>query len=187
MAHIQLQEGLPGIVGPLTFSPETAQPLLQLAEVLLRGPNTLTSAEREMIAAHVSYRNECNFCHLSHSAAAAAHLDGNYDLVEGTKVNPEAAEVSDKLKALLNIAGKVQKSGKEVTSEDVARARDNGASDKEIHDTVLIAAAFCMYNRYVDGLATPQPLGREAYHEMGERMARQGYGRARDAASQEVA
>jgi uncharacterized peroxidase-related enzyme len=187
MAHIQLPEGLPGILGPLTFSPDTAQPLLQLAEVLLRGPNTLTSGEREMIAAHVSYRNECNFCQLSHSAAAAAHLDGNYDLVECVKADPEAAEVSGKLKSLLNIAGKVQKSGKLVTPEDVARARANGATDKEIHDTVLIAAAFCMYNRYVDGLATPQPLGREAYREMGERMAHQGYGRARQAASQEVA
>ena len=180
MAHIQLQEGLPGIVGPLTFSPETAQPLLQLAEVLLRGPNTLTSAEREMIAAHVSYRNECDFCQLSHSAAAAAHLDGNYDLIECIKVNPEAAEVSNKMKALINIAGKVQKGGKHVTPDDIARARTNGATDKEIHDTVLIAAAFCMYNPYVDGLATPQPLGREAYREMGERMAHEGYGRNRE-------
>ena len=187
MAHIQLQEGLPGIVGPLTFSPDTAQPLLQLAEVLLRGPNTLTSAEREMIAAHVSYRNECDFCQLSHSAAASAHLGGNYDLVECVKVNPEAAEVSNKIKALLNIAGKVQKGGKNVTADDVARARANGATDKEIHDTVLIAAAFCMYNRYVDGLATPQPLGREAYQEMGERMAHQGYGRNRQPTAQEVA
>lgn len=187
MAHIQLQQGLPGIVGPLTFSPETAKPLLQLAELLLRGPNTLTSAEREMIAAHVSYRNECDFCQLSHSAAAAAHLGGNYDLIDSVKVNPEAAEVSNKLKALLNIAGKVQKGGKHVTSQDVTRARTNGATDKEIHDTVLIAAAFCMYNRYVDGLATPQPLGREAYREMGERMAHEGYGLARQATSQEVA
>src|SRR5882757_9174348 len=187
MAHIQLPEGLPGIVGPLAFSPDTAQPLLALAEVLLRGPNRLTSAEREMIAAHVSYRNERDFCQLSHSAAAFAHLGGNYDLIECIKINPEAADVSDKLKALLNIAGKVQKGGKQVTSEDVARARANGATDKEIHDTVLIAAAFCMYNRYVDGLATPQPLGREAYHEMGERMAHQGCVRARQAASQEVA
>jgi uncharacterized peroxidase-related enzyme len=187
MAHIQLQEGLPGIVGPLTFSPETAKPLLQLAELLLRGPNTLTSAEREMIAAHVSYRNECDFCQLSHSAAAAAHLGGNYDLIDSVKVNPEAAEVSSKMKALLNIAGKVQKGGKHVTSQDVTRARTNGATDKEIHDTVLIAAAFCMYNRYVDGLATPQPLAREAYREMGERMAHEGYGRARQVTSQEVA
>ena len=187
MAHIQLPDGLPGIVGPLAFSPDTAQPLRQLAEVLLRGPNTLTSAEREMIAAHVSYRNECNFCQLSHSAAAAAHLGGNYDLVETVKLTPEAADVSEKLKALLAIAGKVQKGGKQVTSEDVARARQDGATDKEIHDTVLIAAAFCMYNRYVDGLATWQPTERESYREMGETMAREGYVRPGPQVSREVA
>jgi uncharacterized peroxidase-related enzyme len=178
MAHIQLPEGLPGIVGPLAFSPDTAQPLLVLAEVLLRGPNSLTSAEREMIAAHVSYRNGCNFCQLSHSAAAAAHMGGSHDLVDRIKIDPETAEVSPKLKALLNIAGKVQQSGKLVTAEDVNRARHQGATDKEIHDTVLIAAAFCMYNRYVDGLATPHSLEREDYREMGERMAHEGYGNA---------
>ena len=187
MAHIQLPEGLPGIIGPLTFSPDTAQPLLHLAETLLRGPNSLTSAEREMIAAHVSYRNNCDFCQLSHSAAAAAHLDGNYALIDQVKVDPESAEVSNKLKALLAIAGKVQKGGKQVTSEDVARARQQGATDKEIHDTVLIAAAFCMYNRYVDGLATWQPREPEAYREMGERMAHEGYVRPRQPSSQEVA
>ena len=179
MAHIQLAEGLPGIAGPLAFSPETARPLLELAEVLLRAPNTLTSAEREMIAAHVSYRNDCDFCQLSHSAAAAAHLHGNYDLVEQIKVDPERAAVSDKLKALLAIAGKVQQGGKLVTAADIARAREGGATDKEIHDTVLIAAAFCMYNRYVDGLATWQPREREAYREMGELLAHQGYIRDR--------
>jgi uncharacterized peroxidase-related enzyme len=179
MAHIQLPEGLPGIVGPLAFSPETAKPLLELAEVLLRAPNTLTSAEREMIAAHVSYRNECDFCQLSHSAAAAAHLNGNYDLVEQIKVDPERAGVSDKLKALLTIAGNVQQGGTRVSVADVALARERGATDKEIHDTVLIAAAFCMYNRYVDGLATWQPREREAYREMGEQLARQGYTRDR--------
>jgi uncharacterized peroxidase-related enzyme len=179
MAHIQLPEGLPGIVGPLAFSPETAKPLLELAEVLLRSPNTLTSAEREMIAAHVSYRNECDFCQLSHSAAAAAHLNGNYELVEQIKVNPEDAGVSDKLKALLTIAGKVQLGGKQVSPADVERARERGATDEEIHDTVLIAAAFCMYNRYVDGLATWQPREREAYRAMGEQLAHEGYVRDR--------
>ena len=187
LAHIQLPEGLPGIVGPLTFSPNTAKPLLELAETLLRGPNTLTSAEREMIAAYVSFRNECDFCQLSHSAAAAAHLQGDYDLVEQVKVDPDAAPVSDKLKALLAIAGKVQQGGKRVTSEDVACARQYGATDKEIHDTVLIAAAFCMYNRYVDGLATRQPCEREAYREMGERMAHQGYVRDRFQKDQKAA
>ncbi len=187
MAHIQLPEGLPGIVGLLAFSPDTAKPLLQLAETLLRGPSTLTPAEREIIAAHVSYRNECQFCQLSHSAAAAAHLDGNYDLVEQVKVNPEAAAVSEKLKALLAIAGKVQQGGKQVTSEDVARARQQGATDKEIHDAVLIAAAFCMYNRYVDGLATWQPLERNVYRDMGEQLAREGYVRDRFEQGQKAA
>jgi uncharacterized peroxidase-related enzyme len=187
MAHIQLPEGLPGIIGPLTFSQGTAKPLLELAETLLRGPNTLTSAEREMIAAYVSYRNECDFCQLSHSAAAAAHLKGNYDLVEQIKVNPEAAPVSDKLKALLAVAGKVQQGGKHVTSEDIACARRHGATDKEIHDAVLVAAAFCMYNRYVDGLATWQPREREAYREMGERLAHEGYVRDRFREDQKAA
>ena len=186
MAHIKLQEGLPGIVGLLTYSTDTAQPLLVLAETLLRGPNALASAEREMIAAHVSYRNECDFCQLSHSAAAAAHLGGNYDLIESIKVNPESAEVSDKMKSLLAIAGKVQQGGKRVTPADIARARQRGATDKEIHDTVLIAAAFCMYNRYVDGLGTWQPREPEAYREMGESMAHEGYLRASQP-SEEVA
>jgi uncharacterized peroxidase-related enzyme len=175
MAHIRLPDGLPGITGPLAYSLGTAKPLLELAETLLRGPNTLTPAEREMIAAHVSYRNDCDFCQLSHSAAAAAHLNGNYDLVDQVKLNPETADVSDKLKALLVIADKVRESGRRVTEEDVASARLHGATDKEMHDTVLIAAAFCMYNRYVDGLATWQPLEREAYREMGEQLAREGY------------
>jgi uncharacterized peroxidase-related enzyme len=155
VAHIKLSEGLPGILGPLTFSPETAKPLTELAEVLLRGPNTLTSAEREMIATYVSSQNDCQFCQFSHGAAAAEHLGGNYELIDRLKPNYEATEVSDKMKALLAIAGAVQKGGKQVTSEHIARARQRGATDKEIHDTVLIAAAFCMYNCYVDGLATP--------------------------------
>jgi uncharacterized peroxidase-related enzyme len=179
MAHIQLPEGMPGIVGPLAFRPETAKPMLELAEVLLRGPNTLTPGERELIAAHVSHRNECTFCQLSHSAAAAAHLDGNYELVEQIKLRPEEANISGKLKALLRIAGKVQQGGKLVSAADVAHAREQGATDKEIHDTVLISAAFCMYNRYVDGLATWQPREAEAYREMGQQLAKEGYVRDR--------
>jgi len=182
MAHIQLSEELPGILGPLTFSPDTAKPLLELAEVLLRGPNSLTSAERELIATYVSSQNDCQFCQLSHGAAAAEHLGGNYDLIDRVKLNYEAAEVSDKIKALLAIAGQVQKGGKQVTSEHIARARQHGATDKEIHDTVLIAAAFCMYNRYVDGLATRQSSDRDTYREMGQRLAKEGYVRTRNPA-----
>ena len=175
MPHIALPEGLPGITSGFAFRPETARPMRELAEVLLRGPNTLTSGEREMIAAYVSSKNDCHFCQASHSAAAAHHLGGNYDLVDAVKLDYQSAAVSSKLKALLNIAGKVQQGGKQVTTADVDRARAEGASDTEIHDAVLIAAAFCMFNRYVDGLATLTPTDRDAYDQMGKRMAAQGY------------
>jgi len=79
------------------------------------------------------------------------------------------------LKALLAIAAKVQQGGKHVTSEEIKRAREEGATDIDIHDTILIAAAFCMYNRYVDGLATFTPTDSTVYDQMGARMARQGY------------
>lgn len=179
MAHIQVPEGAPGILGPMAISPESTKALRQLAEVLLRGPNTLTPAEREMIATYVSSKNDCCFCQLSHGAAAAEHLDGNYELVDHVKRDYGTAEISDKLKSLLAIASKVQKGGKHVTPDDVARARQQGATDKEIHDTVLIAAAFCMFNRYVDGLDTWQPANPEDYREMGRIMAQVGYVRPR--------
>ena len=175
MPHIALPEGLPGITGAFAFRPETAGPMRQLAEILLRGPNTLTSGEREMIASFVSSRNDCAFCRDSHRAAAAHHLDGNYELVDAVRADYQRAPVSAKLKALLAIAAKVQQSGKQVTTADIDCARAEGATDTEIHDTVLIAAAFCMFNRYVDGLATLTPSDPAAYDPMGQRMAREGY------------
>jgi uncharacterized peroxidase-related enzyme len=175
MPHIQLPEGLPGIVSAFAFRPETAKPMRELAEVLLRGPNTLTSGEREMIAAFVSTRNDCYFCQTSHRAAAAHHLGGNYELVDDVRFDYPNAPDSDKLKALLAIAGSVQKGGKHVTEEQIAAARKAGATDREIHDTVLIAAAFSMYNRYVDGLATLTPTDPQQYDAMGAGMAAQGY------------
>lgn len=173
--HIRLPEGLPGITSAFAYRPETAKPMRELAEVLLRGPNTLTSAEREMIAAFVSSRNDCHFCQASHSASAAHHLGGNYETVEAVKRDYQTAPVSAKLKALLAIAAKVQQSGRQVESSDIDRARNEGATDIEIHDAVLIAAAFSMYNRYVDGLATMTPTDPKAYDEMGRRMAHEGY------------
>jgi uncharacterized peroxidase-related enzyme len=175
MPHIALPDGVPGIRSALQYRPETAKPLLELAETLLRAPNSLTSGEREMIAAFVSARNECLFCHASHRAAAAHHLNGNYAVVDAVRKDYQNAPVSAKLKALLAIAGKVQQGGKQVTSADVEAARKEGATDIEIHDTVLIAAAFCMFNRYVDGLATWTPTDDAVYDQMGRRMAEQGY------------
>jgi uncharacterized peroxidase-related enzyme len=175
MPHIELPADLPGITSAFAFRPETAKPMRELAETLLRGPNTLTSAEREMIASYVSAQNDCYFCHASHRAAAANHLEGDYALVDAVRDNPESAEITPKLKALLSIAGKVTRSGLEVTTADIDRARAQGATNVEIHDTVLIAAAFCMFNRYVDGLATLTPTDENMYDLMGKRMAFQGY------------
>jgi uncharacterized peroxidase-related enzyme len=173
--HIELPEGLPVILGPMAFRPETAKPLNELAEILLRGPSTLSPGERELIATYVSSQNDCLFCQSIHGAVAAYHLDGNEQLVLDVKQSAERAAVSDKLKALLAIAGKVQRGGKNVQPEDIEQARREGATDREIHDTVLIAAAFCMYNRYVDGLATWAPGEPNAYRDPGARLAREGY------------
>jgi uncharacterized peroxidase-related enzyme len=174
MAHISLPEGLPGISGGFAFRPETAKPMRELAHVLLHEPNSLTPGERELIATYVSSQNNCYFCQTSHGAAAAAHLGGE-DVVNCVKADFESAPVSAKLKALLAIAGKVRRDGKSVTTEDVERARREGATDIEIHDTVLIAAAFCMYNRYVDGLGTWQPQDHGMYSQMGQHLAEHGY------------
>ena len=175
MAHIQLPEDLPGIRGPMVFRPETAEPLTQLADILLRGPGSLSPGERELIATFVSSRNDCFFCQTVHGAVAAYHLGNNEQLVLDVKRDPQQAAVSDKMKALLAVAGKVQRGGKEVTAEDIARARECGASDMEIHDTVLIAAAFCMFNRYVDGLGTWAPADPEVYRQRAPITARDGY------------
>jgi uncharacterized peroxidase-related enzyme len=181
MPHIKLPEGVPGILGPMSFSPDTAKPMNELAEVLLRSPNSLEPWEREMIATYVSHENDCYFCHTVHGYTAAHHLGGNEKLVDQVRANFQKSPVSDKLKSLLNIAGKVQKGGKNVTTDDVENARKQGATDKEIHDTVLIAAAFCMFNRYVDGLATWAPKDNpQAYRESGKRLAEQGYANSND-------
>jgi uncharacterized peroxidase-related enzyme len=175
MAHIELPEGLPGIRGAMAFRPETAKPLNDLVEFLLHAPNTLTPGERELIATYVSSENDCYYCQTIHGAIAAASLGGDEVLVKKVKVDFWSAAISDKLKALLVIAGQVQQGGKHVTSEAVANARASGASDTEIHDTVLIAAAFCMFNRYVDGLGTTQPRDEGMYRERGKMIARDGY------------
>ena len=175
MAHIQLPEGLPGIRGPMAFRPETAKPLNELVNVLLHEPHSLSPGERELIATYVSSQNDCYFCQTIHGAIAAQHLGGDEELVRNVKRDFAQAVISDKLKALLAIAGKVQQGGKHVTAEDVERARKLGATDLEIHDTVLIAAVFCMCNRYVDGLATWAPEGAEYYRERAPKVAAEGY------------
>jgi uncharacterized peroxidase-related enzyme len=159
----------------MMFRPETAKPLNELVDVLLRGSHTLSPGERELIATYVSAQNDCRYCQTIHGAIAAHHLNGNEQLVSSVKYDPEQAAISPKLKALLALAGKVQQSGRNVTAQDVERARAEGASDLEIHDTVLIAAVFCMCNRYVDGLATWAPDDPDFYRQRAALVATNGY------------
>jgi uncharacterized peroxidase-related enzyme len=179
VAHIELgldETNFPGITGLMRFRPETAIPLNALAEALLHAPHpTMSPGERELVAAYVSGLNECNFCCSSHSAFAAAQLDGGIDLVRSVRADADAAAISPRMKALLRIAAKVQQDGRKVTRDLADAARAEGATDLEIHDTVLIAAAFCMFNRYVDGLGTILPEDPIAYEETAERIKANGY------------
>lgn len=175
MAHVELGNGAPGILGLLQFRPETARPLMELAEVLLRGDSTLSRGERELIAAYVSRGNDCTFCQHSHGTHAALQLDGSWPTVDAALNGGHPSAVSDRVAALLAIAGATRIGGSAVTADLVAAARTAGATDLEIHDTVLIAAAFCMYNRYVDGLDTWAPTDRADYLTAGRRIVEQGY------------
>ena len=180
MAHIQLPEGLPGIRGPMAFSPETTKPLNVLVDQLLWSTdNTLSRGERELIATYVSSENDCQYCQTIHGAIASHCLgDDEGSLVRQVKDNPETAPISGKMKALLAIAGSVQKGGKHVSTDQIERAKTRGATDKEIHDTVLIAAAFCMFNRYVDGLATWMPDDPAMFRQRAALVAEHGYSTA---------
>jgi uncharacterized peroxidase-related enzyme len=176
MAYIDLQNDLPGIRGPMAFRPETAAPLNELAEILLHDENnTLTRGEREMIGAYVSSLNDCFFCQHVHGAMAQHYFQCSTQMIDEIKKDYAAAPISGKLKALLSIAGSVQKGGKYVTREQIEWAKSLGATDRELHDTVLIAAAFCMFNRYVDGLHTWAPQDRQAYIDRAPMRAAEGY------------
>jgi uncharacterized peroxidase-related enzyme len=176
MPYIPLEEHLPGITGLLEYRRDSAMPIRALTQFLLRGPNTLTEGERELIATIVSHRNECCFCTTAHTAAANRLL-GEGETSEKIKQDLANAPVSKKMKALLVIASQVQESGKSVTEASVTLAREAGATDIEIHDTVLIAALFCLYNRYVDGLATAMPDRPAYFDSLAERLVNYGYNR----------
>ncbi|GAB2764508.1 carboxymuconolactone decarboxylase family protein [Rhabdobacter roseus] len=174
MPHIHLPEHLPGITGLLEYRLDTALPIRELTQLLLRGDSSLSEGERELIATLISTRNKTAFCTAAHTSAAEMLL-GDGTLVEQVKQNYETAPVSEKMKALLHIAALVQKSGKAVTPDAVERAKNAGATDREIHDTVLIAALFCLYNKYVDGLATALPADESYYSLLGKRITEKGY------------
>ncbi|MBO9572278.1 MAG: peroxidase-related enzyme [Chitinophagaceae bacterium] len=176
MAHIDFKNNEPGIRGPMAYSPETAKPMNELAEILLRsGNNTLSKGERELIGTYVSYLNDCFFCQNVHGAMAGHYMECNIEQIDAIKNNFTNSDLSDKMKALLTVAASVQKGGKYVTAEQIETAKKHGATDKEIHDTVLIAAAFCMFNRYVDGLGTWAPEDRQVYVDRAPMRAETGY------------
>ena len=176
MAHINLENELPGIRGPMAFRPETAKPLNELAEILLRDDNnTLSRGERELIATYVSYLNDCFFCQNAHGGIAQYYLQCDMRFIDGVKEDFNSMPITAKMKALLSIAASVQKGGSFVTAAQIESAKKAGATDVEIHDTVLIAAAFCMFNRYVDGLGTTAPADRNFYIGRGKQRAEEGY------------
>jgi uncharacterized peroxidase-related enzyme len=163
MAHIDFKNDFPGIRGAMAYNPETAEPMSELAELLLRSNEGLSRADRELIGTYVSYLNDCFYCHHSHGEIACIYLNNNRELVNQVRMDYTKAAITDKLKSLLQLAGKVQQGGKAVLSTDIENARQHGATDRDIHDAVLIAAAFCMFNRYVDGLATRTPADLSSY------------------------
>ena len=178
MPHIDLPAQVPGIRSLVMFRPDTGKHLYEWAQVLLRGGDSpLSEAERELIAAFVSNRNACTFCMSSHAAAARYLYKDDAQTVDFVLNDYQKAPISEKMKALLTIAGKVQADARQVSADDVASAHAQGATDRDIHDTVLIAATFCMFNRYVDGLATITPPAEDldTWNVMGERMATVGY------------
>ena len=175
MPYINTPDDIPGIRGLMNVRPDAALALNALVQALLVDESPLTRGERELIASFVSHRNDCNFCKLSHGAIAS-HLPGvSQDLVHAVWCDHHRADISQKLKALLDIAAKVQQSGRAVTDTDIAAARAVGATDLEIHDTVLIAATFCMFNRYVDGLGAITPTDPAFYELIATQRAREGY------------
>ena len=176
MPHIDFKNDFPGIRSAMAYSPETAAPMGELAEILLRSSDGLLPAERELIGMYVSYLNDCFYCNHSHGEIACIYLGDNRGLIDQVRKDYTKAEISEKLKSLLAIAAKVQQGGKKVTTADVEKAKEMGATDKEIHDTVLIAAAFCMFNRYVDGLATTTPTDMDSYPPRAKQIVDIGYG-----------
>jgi uncharacterized peroxidase-related enzyme len=176
MPHVTMApDNLPGTPGLMLYRQETGRPLSQLAEVLLRNEQSLSRADRELIAAQTSALNDCQFCLLTHSEMSAQQHPEGRAMVDKVLADPDSAPISPKLKALLKIAAAAQESGHAVTEELVGAARAAGATDTELHDTVLIAAAFCMYNRYCDGLAAVAPEDPAVYIPLAKMIIREGY------------
>ena len=172
----------PGIRAAIGLTPALGSHLLGLADVLLVDDfpgATITRAEREMLAEAVSAANDCFFCMDSHGAHAAAALGKAgatelLPLVDEIKVG-SFDRFSPKMRALIQTARTVGRAARDLTADDVAVATASGASDGDVQLAVLIAAAFSMYNRMVDGLRARTPADLETYRPRAVQIAEHGY------------
>jgi uncharacterized peroxidase-related enzyme len=175
MAFVQLNNEFPGIEGLLLNKPSTGKAICRFVQQVLRGSSSLTFAEREIIAAYVSHLNNCMYCSNTHTEVANALLNDEGNTMACVNSNMYAASLSSKMKALLQIAAKVQQGGMYVGETDIENARKHGAKDNDIHNAVLVAAMFCFVNRYVDGLRTEAPPDKNDYKLPAKYLARSGY------------
>jgi uncharacterized peroxidase-related enzyme len=199
-----LPPNLPGMIALGAYRPDVYGQMAALANNVLRTghpESTLIPSEREMIASYVSSLNNCTYCATVHGAVAVAHMHnakaegtGQGDQVTKAKAeeivdsicikhdsDANGTEASPKLKKLLKIASQVRESGQNITAEAIAEAKEVGVTDMDIHDTVLIASLFCMFNRYVDGLTGEISGNIEHLKEGGGMIAENGYAMRKDA------
>jgi uncharacterized peroxidase-related enzyme len=173
---------VPGILAAMRLTPSLETHLRGLADALLveEYPGaTISRGERELIATAVSAGNDCFYCMDSHGAFASELLsrDGTSGvdaLVDGIKLG-ESEGVPPKVAALLEIARGVQRNARAVARGEVERALAAGATDADTQLAVLIASAFCMYNRMVDGFRAATPASAEAYRDRASQIAEHGY------------
>jgi uncharacterized peroxidase-related enzyme len=172
----------PGITAAIRLTPGLGIHLRGLADELLVHDfpgATLSRAEREMIAAATSAANDCFFCMDSHAAHATALLERG----GATEFVPVLDEIKlgsferldDKMRALIEIAGKVRREARDLTAADVAVAQAAGATDADVQLAVLIAAAFSMYNKMVEGFRAKTPPNVEVYRGRAAEIADHGY------------
>ena len=131
--------------------PDTARPLLDYHELVMRGPSPFTVAERELIAAYVSGVNECGYCHGVHTATAEA-FGLPEGLLEALLSDLDTAPVDDKTRAVLRYVGKLTTSLSRLTDEDAAAVLAAGWEERALHDAVIVCALFNFMNRMVNGL-----------------------------------
>jgi uncharacterized peroxidase-related enzyme len=172
----------PGILTALNLTPELGIHLRGLADELLVNDfagATISRAEREMLATATSAANDCFYCMDSHGAFATALLerDGETErvpVIDAIKTGSSEG-LGEKMGALLHIARTVQRDPFELTADDVAAAHAAGASDQDVQLAVLIASAFSMYNRLVEGFRAMTPPVTDVYAEVAARIAEHGY------------